>query len=112
MKLLDERTQVREVSGSWYRQYGEGTYPTDNRGRMVGKELAALDPETATAEQIAEIIGNDFWVSPSKCHECGSEGWYVVQIGEEPNYESRTANICADCLRKALALIQSHGVTK
>lgn len=107
MKLLDERTQVREVAQSWHRQYGEGTYGMDKRGRMVGRELAALNVETATAMQVAEIIGHNGWVKPQKCDECGTESWKIVQIGEEPDYESSTANICADCIRKALALASS-----
>ena len=107
MKLLDERTQVRKVAERWFRQYGEGTYGADKRGRMVGRELKALDPETATADEVAEIVGHCGWVCPQQCNECKANSWQVVQLGDEPDYESRTANVCADCLRKALSLTRN-----
>jgi hypothetical protein len=28
----------------------------------------------------------------------------VIEVGEQPNYESRTADVCASCLSKAIAL--------
>lgn len=40
------------------------------------------------------------------CDECCEKADNVVQIGEEPDYESSTAKICEPCLRKALALIE------
>lgn len=105
MELLNERNQVRTVAERWRAHYGEGTYGADKRGRAVGRELAALDPETATAEQVAEIIGNRSWVGQNTCHECGAQTWSAVQLGEPPGYESRTATICANCLLSALALL-------
>lgn len=79
----------------------------DKRNRPVSVELAALDKETATAEQVAEIIGNGSWVYKRACDEYGQSSWEVVQLGEEPDYESCTAEICADCLRSALKLLES-----
>lgn len=106
MNLLNERNQVRTVAEKWRRQYGSGSYGADDRGRNVGDELSQLDKETATAEQVAEIIGNKSWVSKVTCDECGVQTWDAVQIGEEPDYESATAEICADCLRAALKLLE------
>ena len=40
--------------------------------------------------------------------DCGTRSWRVVQFGDEPDYESNTANVCADCLRKALSLIEQQ----
>lgn len=69
MELLDERSQVRGVAKRWRAQYGEGTYGGDKRKRMVGAELAALDIETATAADVAEIVGNGSWVCMNTCHD-------------------------------------------
>lgn len=104
MELLNERNQVRTVASKWRKQYGSGSYGDDKRGRMVGNELDALDVETATAADVAEIVGNRSWVCKSTCHECGVETWDAVEVGEPPDYESSTATICVDCLRKALTL--------
>ena len=105
MELLSERNQVRTVANRWRRQYGAGTYGGDKRVRMVGNELAALNAETATAAEVAEIVGNGSWVCKNICHECGAETWDAVQVGQPPDYESCTATICADCLRAALRLL-------
>jgi len=64
-----------------------------------------LDPETATAAQIAEIIGNTSWAQKRSCSECGGESWDIVEIGEPRDYESETANACRDCLVAALRLL-------
>jgi hypothetical protein len=105
MKLLNERNQVRDVAKRWRSHYGAGTYGADKRKRMVGDELAALNVETATAADVAEIVGNGSWVEKTACHECGGRTWDAVQVGEPPDYESSTATICGNCLRAALRLI-------
>jgi hypothetical protein len=105
MELLNERNQVRTVARRWHCQYGAGTYGGDKRRRMVGAELAALDVETATAADVAELVGNGSWVCKNICHECGADTWDAVQVGQAPDYESSTAIICGDCLRAALRLL-------
>lgn len=107
MILLDERHQVIEAIKRFISLWKEGTYSADLRGRAVGKELAALDPATASAEQVAEIIGNNSWARPRACGECGVKTWNLVQIGEPSDYESKTADLCESCLR-AGALLASH----
>lgn len=106
MIVLDERTQVKQAIEEWVQAYGldQGGYG-DNRGRRVGAELMALDQETATAAQVAEIIGNDSWTHAKACDECGQESWRVVEIGEPRAPDSATAVVCRDCLRAALRLL-------
>ncbi len=106
MNVLDERTQVKGAIKNWIDRYGlNRTYGADKRGRNVGKELLALNQETATADDVAEIIGNSSWAREMACSECGKKTWGIVQIGEEPDYESATAYVCSDCLRAALRLL-------
>ncbi len=114
MKLLDERTQVREVARRWkdqYFQYGKW-YLWSNRPASYAedmyKRLCALDVETATAADV-ERCGLRGWISPQPCHECRYEGWDVVQLGEEPDYDSATARVCRSCLEKALRLARGVG---
>lgn len=38
------------------------------------------------------------------CDECGRQSDGVIQLGERLNWESSTANICYDCLKKAIAM--------
>ena len=108
MQLLNERTQVRAVAQSWAAQYGRGTYGADTRGRLVGEELLALNTETATAEEVAEITANTSWVSAKACGECGAQLWDIVQIGETPiSVDSCTAYLCRKCLVDAIELIDA-----
>jgi hypothetical protein len=108
MRLLNERTQVKDAITSFRRKWGDGSYTYDPRGRKVGAELAALNPETATADEVAEIIGNPSWARPKKCGECGCETWRIVEIGETPDYESHTAYLCRECLLKGADLAGSE----
>lgn len=106
MIILNERTQVKHAIKKWLEMYGlDRTYGADKRGRKVGAELLALDQETATADDVAEIIGNRSWVREASCSECGATSWGIVQIGEPPDYESETAYLCRNCLQSALRLL-------
>ena len=95
MKLLSEREQVRSVVKRWRERYPDPEF------RL--RDLDALDPETATAEDVAAAMGNRSWVCQRTCDECGEDSWSCVELGEEPDDESCTATICEGCLRKALA---------
>lgn len=103
MKHIKERNMVRDVAARWRSIYGSGQYGNDKL--EILQRLEALDPETATAEQVAAIIGNNTWAGPEACSECGIESWGVVQLGEEPDYESQTTLICRACLLEAVRLI-------
>lgn len=101
MKLITQRDLIRDVANRWEKQYPEkGDLPR----LAILRRLRALDVETASAQQVADIIGNDSWTSQS-CSECGEDhADAVVQVGQELNYESRTAWLCLPCVRKAAAL--------
>lgn len=106
MKLITERTQVRDVAARWASSYPtNGPYGRDPDKQAITKALAALDAETATAADVAAIIGNDTWCGPSTCNECGAVVEVAVQVGEEPDYESSTATLCFACVDQALALM-------
>ncbi len=40
------------------------------------------------------------------CEECEEIKPAVVTLGEKEDWESRTANICESCLKKALKLLE------
>jgi hypothetical protein len=107
MKILNERTLVKDSIKEFVKIYGIGTYGADKRGRNIGEELLALKPETVTASNVSEIIGND-WCHKRECNECGNQTWDIVEIGEPPDYESSTARVCLDCLKKAVHLIENQ----
>lgn len=107
MKIISIRSQIRELPDLWKQscQRPDGTWT-----QIVQKEpdtekihaaLSALDLETATRDDVVKAMGFDGWIG-TKCHECKKENCTVVQLGEELDYESHTADICLDCLRQAV----------
>lgn len=103
MKSLNERNQVLDVVKNWTRQYGNSK---DDKFTATGERLKELDLQTATADDVAAIIGNTSWVRPNSCDECDKETWDIVRLGEEPYYNSSTAHICLDCLQQAVKLAE------
>ena len=109
MRVLNEREMVKQAIANWVSVYDlHGTHGADNRGRSVGAELMELDQETATAEQVQEIIGNKSWARKAYCNNCGAVTWDLVELGEPPDYESATACVCRGCLTEALRMLDSY----
>lgn len=102
MQRLTISDQIRTVAARWAKQY-RGT--TDPRQLAVRQQLEAIDPETATAEDVARIIGNHSWACPQECDECGTPSESIIELGEEPDTDSHTARICLECLHKAVAVL-------
>ena len=112
MFLITKRDVIKRAIIGFRRGYGDGSYGGDRRGRATGVELRALDPETATDEELSEVIGHPArsWTT-LKCDECGQEVDAVVQVGEEQDYDSATANVCTPCLQEALKVATIKGDT-
>lgn len=108
MKAITTRGLIRTVAERWGRQQigtRGGVFTPPPAGQNVAYDaLAALDPETATAEDVAAITGNTSWVAVT-CGECGRSVDRAVQLGEEPGDDSATVLVCRGCLVGALALL-------
>jgi hypothetical protein len=106
VKLLNERAMIRGVAERFADQYDGADWSQWPDRKPAWERLRALDVETATAADVDAAIGTRGWASPPTCNECGDRGQPVVQLGQEPDYESSTAWICLDCLRRAVALAE------
>jgi hypothetical protein len=107
MKLLNERVLVREVAQRWEEQYADYDLSNAEEMHAIGRKLAALDGETATAADVAAIIGNDSWTRIDHCDECGETNPPVaVRLAEDTE---SSVDICLSCLRKALNLATPAG---
>ena len=104
MKLYTERDQIRTVADRWANQYQNST---NEQLKLITYKLRALDLETVSVQEIIEIIGNDSWTR-LVCTECGFRISHtkIVEIGEEPGYDSATVNLCLEHVKEALALIK------
>ena len=107
MNLRNEYTEAVWLRDRWLEQYGEQT------PGMAGR-LRALPPVPTPDEVDAAFSG---WAGLGKesrvqreftCDECGGTSPQVIRLGEEPDYESRTADICAACLVAAPRLVDGE----
>lgn len=100
MRLITIRDKIRTVAERWAEKYGSP------RGAISDK-LRALDLDTATAADVARIVGNDSWVG-LECNECGGKFDEVVEAGEplveDYDYRSATVTLCRECATRAAAL--------
>ncbi len=103
------REIIKSVPDKWKRRYYDATYTQEDQWRVglnrptkeTYDKLIKLDLETASKEDIAQIIGNDSWTRLN-CDQCNREVDKVIRLGEVEDYESATAYICPDCLIDAL----------
>lgn len=104
MVLITHRELIRKVVERWERQYPPKTAEPDKTKK--GDDLRKLNLETATIHDVEKVIGNYSWTR-LKCDDCGREDDdldTVVQVGQEPDYESATALLCKECAKRAFSL--------
>lgn len=106
MKVITRQGLANSAPARWAEVYGNGHFASQPDKQEVLAKLAALahpiDPDKVDA-----IIGNTSWTTQS-CHECGRESELVIEVGQEPDYESCTANMCIGCLEAALSLASNN----
>ena len=96
MKCISRHTRAAGAARAWIRQNGTDRDGVAKRIKVLGR---SPDPDA-----INKIIGNDSWTY-CECDECGDEVDFVVQCGQEPDYESATALLCGGCVRRAMAIV-------
>ncbi len=102
----DERAQIRGVAERWAKQYKNA--PPDSHQGQIRQKLNALDVETATAKDVAAIIGNPTWVCAQRCDECDGYPASIMQLGDEPDYDASTVWMCRGCLVKAIEVLDAQ----
>ena len=100
MTLHTTRGEIRSVVARWTAQYPPGSKDD------ITARLKALNTETATAADVAAIIGNPTWTD-LRCDDCAADVACVVEFGQDDDYDSPTATVCVPCLSRALTLAQS-----
>lgn len=101
IQLLSRQASANTTAARWRQQYPKGRYADKD---AIYEALVALGP-TPNPDAVDAVIGNGSWTGLSDCDACDGKDTGIVMIGQEPDYESRTAWVCVDCLRKALALV-------
>ena len=102
MVLITTRSKILKI-GSKFPDMEKTDYWKKRTAQLDA--LKRLDLNTATKSQVDDLIGNRSWTT-LYCAECGEEVDAVMQLGEPPDYESSTTEICHECLGKAIKLIE------
>ena len=102
MEVITRRDLARTAAARWDRQYAN--YPCTPEQTAIGKALHALGPDP-DPDAVDKTVGNGSWTELC-CDECGTYPLpAVARVGEPPNYESSTADLCLRCAAKATHLL-------
>lgn len=87
-----------------------GAWPADSPEPVETYAALLALPADASADQIRRVLRADratsTWVD-FHCHGCDEWVEIAVRVGQEPDYESSTAHLCAACLAGAAAALES-----
>lgn len=101
MNKITRRDVIRQVLKSAKSNYSNrsGVLWNELTADQFIQKLSALDLDTCTPEEVDAIWGHNGWNSMPFCGHCGDRDQDVTyQIGEEADYESRTAYLCQACI--------------
>lgn len=98
MKFITRQIRANDAARAWNAQHWGSKDP---HKIDIGENLSSLG-KTPSPDDVDETIGNGAWTTVPFCDECEKDSDLVVQLGEDPDYESNTAFICLECLRSAL----------
>jgi hypothetical protein len=105
MKLFTKK-EVLDTLLKGYIDWIGGNHRTFRCGRNSADVIKQLSQEdNLTQERAQEIIGHTYRELELICDECGKDSDALIRLGEQPDYESRTASICQKCLANAQELI-------
>ncbi|MDO8421127.1 MAG: hypothetical protein Q7S99_03095 [Parvibaculum sp.] len=112
MKIITQRDEILSVRKRFFEQYKNHS---DNYvfwlsdPKSIGEsraELSALNLETCSVADVDAAIGRAGWIE-NKCDICREDSPILIQLGDEPDFESRWQTLCASCLKKALDTLTS-----
>lgn len=101
MRLALSKHLVMTVAHRFAQQYPPDKYPADSRWGKARAALEALDLATATATEVAAIIGSKSWAHLI-CSECDEYVEKAVQFGGA--WGESPLTLCPGCARAGAAL--------
>ncbi len=115
-RLITQRDLILGVAEKWRGQYADAIRALNKdpdsltghqlKNAKVYAKLLKLKGDTATAGDVAAIIGNDSWTE-IHCDQCEKSVLAAVVVGADMDYDSATAMLCVDCLEQAASLLRN-----
>jgi len=104
--VITRQLLANDAAIRWRRQYESGIYGLDKL--EIADKLDALGP-SPIPDSVDGVIGNGSWTRIPSCSGCGAKPiTAVVQVGEDPDYESHTAYLCKGCVTKAADALRAE----
>jgi len=107
-RLLTRRPLIQSVAARWRQQYYRsgawGGYTGD--ARLIYEKLSALNLDSATRQEVDDIIGNSSW-TVIQCGGCQRDVEVAAEVGELPDWESATVILCAECIALAGKVVRA-----
>jgi len=105
MEIITRQLLANTAKERWRQSYYNEPAQTwgsllESSSEKVYEGLTKLG-ENPNPDDVDRVIGNTSWTEVPRCDECKEHKGVVIMLGEEPDYESNTANICEDCINKA-----------
>lgn len=105
MRLLNKFTEAVSLRKMFIHQYGDRACDLVTALESLGPSPHPDDVDSTFASY--KGLGSHNRVNRKfTCYDCGGEFDEVVELGEESDYGSDTACLCAGCLIKALQLLE------
>jgi hypothetical protein len=104
MRVYTSREAIQDEIKNWletYSKYARDMPMAWTKGTPLGHfvdRVEALDPKTCTREEMGAAVGKDGSWGANSCDECGKDSPALIRFGDEPDYEARWQDLCADCL--------------
>ena len=122
MKIVTVRDELRAVPAQWYNQYDHTIdfilkHPEDRshdaEKLAIYRRLLALDWDTATAPDVAAVIGNNTWAKDTLiCNNCGRECKTIARHEYEDDYGPAAVDFCLNCLQEAVRSLEAQPATE
>jgi predicted nucleic-acid-binding Zn-ribbon protein len=104
MRLITRQILANTAAQRWRNQFRSASHFQDKLQKLESLKPVGdnLDPDAIDC-----VIGNKAWTEVL-CDECGCTPLYAVEIGEAMDPTNTIPDICLDCLKKAVALIEEQ----
>lgn len=109
MELISVRQQILDAPENWRKMHllPDGTWRGVQK-KAVYDALMAMDLTTATAEKVHALGVRPYIWTPT-CNECNKQFQLAISFGDDSyQWDELGAVLCLDCLRKAVALLESE----
>lgn len=98
MNIITERDMIKAALQHWEVQCGRGA----GEDAQKAKKLRELDPDTCSAQDLTDILGDWSW-GLVECDECWKKTNWAISLGEG---SGQVAVLCRSCFGKAVSLAQ------